>query len=1602
MKKTYRAIALASVLALGLSSITIPSAQADPPDQPTQATGFTATPQVSVVLGTKTPDSTEVRLITGDIVYVDKDGQVTGATPGPRPDGAVPQLGLYNAEPGSYVIPSDVASMVDNQLDRELFNVTRLAAYDLGEDSVPVIVAPGEDAPDVTPDVSDMGVEVTGTLEVVAAQAGIADANTDSGPAPSWDLIAELDTAPTSAADPVSSNTKVWLDRKVQVDPSDELDPEWTPPVWMDVIGATDAHAAGYTGEGVLVAVVDTGIDSNHPDLAGQVVAAQDFSGSGTPEDVFGHGTFVASEIAGTGAASDGVYVGVAPAAKLINARVLDDSGSGLDSSIIAGVEWAAQQGADIINMSLGDSSIIDDGSSLMSQAINRISRQYGALIVVAAGNAGAPQSVSSPGTADEALTVGATYQDGSQTWFSSIGPRRGDGTIKPEIMAPGAGLPIFDESGVMIDVTGIMGADVGSGGYISEMGTSMSAPLVAGSAALVKQSDPSLDRTSIRAKLMASATPLEMSVFEQGAGMVNIPAAIDQVLTTSPTQVNFGGFPLPYPDSTTATLSYSNQGSEDLTLDLTSSVSFTENLGLPTQVEIEPPMVEAAGPVAALALQTEDASQIALSADVVVVPAQGTASVELTIDPSAFEAGYIGGYVIATSADGAEIRTPIGWGNQPRTVTLSVTATDNLGAPISDGVNAFVSVLDVHTGIPQNVNAMTPTVGIQVIPGDYVVVAYSCHWNDDNYGWDCTHLVNPEISVTDDMAITMDGTVAQPITVDTEKPAYEGLLSLSIRYTALYAQGLGGTEWWSMSSVEAFRHDTFYLVPVDDPDWNIEAQAIMMSPQVEASVADCGAAPVPVEPLNTVLPAGQYSFTTSEKYETPATDAKQLAIVHADALDPWDPMVWGDRLAKIQDAGYAGVVVDSDRPYEAASGLRSLIDQYSWYVDSTLDIPVFVTSTDVGDQIRGSGSVNLLVHAQMDYAYLLWQELDPMGPFAVVASEEHTTSFVITHPGRGSADVEDRFRSSSTTFSWPMGTGFNLLDQDSYTAYVPTDRWNGISVLTAIGDEGTLTDLSDDVYSGDDVVDLPFGAQVQSPALSLLIGYIGRAGNVISGPVPMFIQGQNMFERDRSAGFGSVDLTLTDVTTGQTLISDDSNLAFFESPTLDPSSHTYRLDMETTSSLRTLSTDVTSSWTWQSSYADWRSEPLREMWYELPGLDADNAGSESQPVVVHTAQQISSEPLPAAQVSLEASTDGGSTWASVPVQFDSTVPAATGNFVDEDLYVGTIQAKSGQMVSLRSSISGGDSSFDQTVMNAYPVTDSPRNYPTPLTWSCGGDVTPPDAPRVDSANASAVVGGPGSAEPGSTVTVTFSDGTKGTDVANEDGSYSVATPADVRSGSVSVTATDAAGNVSDATTVYLDADRPDAPRIDRADTIEVSGGVGAAEASAQVLVAFPDGSVVTVQAQENGSYSVPTPAGMMLGMVTVIVQDEAGNVSDPSTAQLVEPSKVKVSVRSSQVGPGDSQTVTGSNFRGLERVTVSLCSVSSCSTVKTVYASLTGKVSTSFTVPKTSVEGTFTVMLTGATSGSGSASFDVVVPPPTPQCWLDYLLSVWLKLLGF
>lgn len=335
------------------------------------ATGLTSTAQatsVTTVKGAAVTGNHTITLITGDRVVVDAKGKVVGVERAKGRERVPVQMRTVGGH--TLVIPMDAVRLIaSGRIDQRLFDVTVLnkaATRKSQRNGLKVIVGYKGAASAAKANVRD-----TGTLHATFKQLNADAVQTPVADTPElWDAVTDGDKAASGVA-------HVWLDgvRKAALDKS------------VPQIGAPTAWAKGYNGKGVKVAVLDTGVDTTHPDLKTQVIAAKNFSGSKDTVDRFGHGTHVASIIAGTGAKSGGKYKGVAPGAQILNGKVLDDEGNGDDSSILAGMEWAAQQGADIVNLSLGGAD--SEGVDALEAEVNKLSETKNMLFAIAAGNEG-------------------------------------------------------------------------------------------------------------------------------------------------------------------------------------------------------------------------------------------------------------------------------------------------------------------------------------------------------------------------------------------------------------------------------------------------------------------------------------------------------------------------------------------------------------------------------------------------------------------------------------------------------------------------------------------------------------------------------------------------------------------------------------------------------------------------------------------------------------------------------------------------------------------------------------------------------------------------------------------------------------------------------------------------------------------------------------------------------------------------------------------------------------------------------------------------------------------------------------------------------------
>ena len=499
-----RHLLAAGLLAVGLIAVPATAGYAAPRSSSNGTTPYTVT------------------LITGDVVTVDPDISGCGGvrvTP-TKAGGAI----LRRCDPDGHVhvIPAGVAALIGSRYDEDLFDVTTLIenGYDDARSAdLPVIVRPSGSA--------KIAGKALPSIGAVAVR-----------------LPKKQDDAARKSSPVTTGAAKIWLDHRVRATPlrgTGRLDTNLTQ------ISAPDAWRKGFTGRGVRVAVLDTGADFGHPDLAGRVAERADFiTDDGDATDHNGHGTHVATTVAGSGAASGGARRGVAPDAQLLVGKVLDDSGSGSDSQVISGMEWAAAR-ADVVSMSLGDSSAGADGP--LTQAVNDLTAATGALFVVAAGNDGPGfGTVASPGNAAAALTVGAVDGTDRIAEFSSRGPLTDARIAKPEVTAPGVNIVAGRAEGTTL------GTPIDAH-YVTLSGTSMATPHVAGEVALLKQRHPDWTAARLKAAVVGATDPVPgADVFTAGAGRVDAARVLGDVTSKQPV-VSLGT------TGTTAPLLWSNTG---------------------------------------------------------------------------------------------------------------------------------------------------------------------------------------------------------------------------------------------------------------------------------------------------------------------------------------------------------------------------------------------------------------------------------------------------------------------------------------------------------------------------------------------------------------------------------------------------------------------------------------------------------------------------------------------------------------------------------------------------------------------------------------------------------------------------------------------------------------------------------------------------------------------------------------------------------------------------------------------------------------------------------------------------------------------------------
>ncbi|TDC86130.1 hypothetical protein E1193_00205 [Micromonospora sp. KC606] len=536
-------------------------------------------------------------------------------------------------------------------------------------------------------------------------------------------------------------------------------------------VGAPVAWQAGYDGSGVTVAVLDTGVDVTHPDLSGRVTSSANFTeGFEDDRDHVGHGTHVASTIAGTGAASGGRHRGVAPAARLLNGKICVEFGCP-ESWILAGMQRAAEQGADVVNMSLGAADA--PGADPLEEAVERLTAQYGTLFVVSAGNSGADASVESPASADAALAVGAVDKADAIASFSSRGPRVGDVAVKPDITAPG------------VNITAARGGDAGIGEpgqpYVALRGTSMAAPHVAGAAAILAQRHPDWSPAQLKAALMGSARPNPgLSVFAQGAGRLDVGRAVNTRVIADPPSVSFGQQLWPHHDDTRITkkISLHNHGSIDATLPLRLRAAAPDGNPAP-------------------------AGMFSISTASVTVAAGSRADVTVTADTRVDGPdGRYSGQVIAEQG-GIPITIPFGLDREPESYNLTLLHMNRTGEPTDLYATSVwrPDLFDVQD--PYDPDG---SVTLRLPKASYIITSTVADVSseDDPVETAITLLAHPRLELTENRTVAVDARRGGPVTLTVPRADATG------RFLDLAA--VFNTSFRTISkSVLGFQVDGFY-----------------------------------------------------------------------------------------------------------------------------------------------------------------------------------------------------------------------------------------------------------------------------------------------------------------------------------------------------------------------------------------------------------------------------------------------------------------------------------------------------------------------------------------------------------------------------------------------------------------------------------------------------------------------------------------------------------------------------------------------------------------------------------------------------------------------
>ncbi|WP_241195571.1 S8 family serine peptidase [Streptomyces sp. ADI93-02] len=1043
---------------------------------------------------------------------------------------------------------SALAFIASGVLDRRLFNVTELLADgydDAHSDSLPLIVTYTDEAARSrggmrTPE----GAERTLSLSSIQ---GAAIAVDHDGAAGLWSSLTDAATAPAGRA--VSGRAmfgggiaKVWLDGKVKATLSDTTTQIGAPAVW----------AGGNTGQDVDVAVLDTGIDAAHPDFVGRIEAAKSFVPGQDATDRHGHGTHVASTVAGTGAASGGLEKGVAPGAGLHIGKVLDDDGNGQDSWILAGMEWAARdQHAKVVSMSLGGGPT--DGTDPLSQAVNSLSEETGSLFVVAAGNSGPEAySVGAPGAADAALTVGAVRGPGkgvdSLADFSSRGPRVGDNAIKPDLTAPG----------VNVLAARSQFAAEGEGFYQSMSGTSMATPHVAGAAALLGATHRDWTGQQLKDALVSTTVSTEQfSPFQSGSGRLDIGTAAEATLFASGPAFVQARPPYSPGQTVRKDVTFTNTGAEPVVLDLSLA---------------QAPVTE---------------GMFTLSDSRITVPARGTTTVgvnthlDVAKDNSAYSAR-----LIATGTDGTvRSRTSVGVNKEGQRHTLTLSAKDRSGA----GLHGTLVLKDVERDTAPEMYEIDASGSLTLrLPPS----TYSAWMNTSLRGIGGTHSLGfgmfsaPQIDLSADRSVRFDAADLRKAAVVTPHTTATQFMRVD-----QYRENSGLFPFMDSYMPEYWRYDSLWVTPtqkVTKGSYTFATRWRQIQEPLTFSAGSHLYDDVVIQSLSPALPDGKGDYRALWAGDGSAADFRglrvrgQVAVVRRN-----DSVSAPDQAAAAAKAGARQLLILND-------GYGKL-DPWAELPEGA-PLPTASLGTDDSAQLlsgiskTGSMKLRVVSHPRPRYLYDLVRRHDgavPQDPSYRPTSAELARideTFRDTEQG-----VAQHYRTDvSAVFDGPMLSSTTpVATQGKLTSWVTAGT--GARWITSVG----MADLAQRglarTYKPRGVTGESWFSPIQRPRLlndgiSWQAPY--RTGNIISTSV-LPVWG----DAGGHAGviWADTDTSKVSLYQGDTLLGEDVNERIITVEGVEPGRRPYRMVVEGTRNLphRPYSTRTLTEWGFVSSTTD-------------------------------------------------------------------------------------------------------------------------------------------------------------------------------------------------------------------------------------------------------------------------------------------------------------------------------------------------------------------------------------------------------------------------------